>query len=177
MFFHKFRKDLVLALELLLQEGDPPILGIAGPSGAGLEDGRAVLEELLLPAVEHGGVDAVLVTQVRDGDVFEEMEPQDGDLLLSGELLARLLGHGRASARDCSLFERSVFPIPSEAGQAAVPRSFDPRPGSYGRSGRGSNMARGITAGGRSRPLGGSAAIGRLRPGSLNCSSGSKEED
>ena len=34
------------------------------------------------------------------------------------ESLAGLLGHGRTSARDCSLFERSVFPIPSEAKQS-----------------------------------------------------------
>src|SRR5512135_999306 len=120
MFLHQFREDLVLALELLLQEGDPPILGIADASGTGFEGGRAVLEELLLPAVEHGGVDAVLVTQIRDGDVFEEMKPKDGDLLLGGESLARLLGHGRTSARDCSLFERSVFPIPSEAGHGSL---------------------------------------------------------
>src|SRR5512140_2566348 len=76
-FLHEFREDLVLALELLFQEGDLPILGIAGASGAGFEGGRAVLEELLLPAVDHCGVDAVLVTQVRGGDVFEEMEPKD----------------------------------------------------------------------------------------------------
>ena len=62
-------------------------------------------------------MDAVLVTQIGDGDVFEEMEPQDGDLLLGGESLASLLGHGTTSARDCSLFERAVLPIPSEAEQ------------------------------------------------------------
>src|SRR5512147_1205999 len=115
MFLHEFREDLVLALELLLEQCDLPILGVARASGAGLKRGRAVLEELLLPAVEHRGVDAVLVAQIRDGGVFEEMEPKDGDLLLGGESLARLLGHGRTSARDCSLSERSGFPIPSEA--------------------------------------------------------------
>src|SRR4051812_26641150 len=115
MFLHEFREDFVLALELLLQEGDLPILGIAGASGSGFEGGRAVLEELLLPAVEHRRVDAVLVAQIRDGGVLKEMEPKDGDLLLGGESLASLLGHGKTSARDCSLFERSVFPIPSEA--------------------------------------------------------------
>ena len=92
-----------------------PILVVAGASGAGFEGGRAVLEELLLPAVEHRGVDAVLVTQIRDGDVFEEMKPKDGDLLLGGESLASLLGHGRTSARNCSLFERTVCPISTEA--------------------------------------------------------------
>src|SRR5262249_7907361 len=71
--------------------------------------------------VEHGGVDAVLVAQVRDGDVFEEVEPKDGDLLLGGESLAGLLGHGRTSARDRSLFERSVFPIPSDAKHPRLP--------------------------------------------------------
>jgi len=30
MFLHEFREDFVLALELFLQEGDPPILGVAG---------------------------------------------------------------------------------------------------------------------------------------------------
>src|SRR6516225_7645087 len=119
MFLHKFREDFVLALELLLQGGDPLVLGVGGASGAGLEGGGAVLEELLRPAVEHRGVDAVLVTQIRDGDVFQEMESQDGDLLLGGEALASLLGHGRTSARDCSLSERVTLPIPSEAGQTA----------------------------------------------------------
>jgi hypothetical protein len=88
MFLHEFGEDLVLALELLLEQRDLPILGVAGASGAGLERGRAVLEELLLPTVEHRGVDAVLVAQIRDGDMFEEMEPKDGDLLLGGESLA-----------------------------------------------------------------------------------------
>src|SRR3954470_15890724 len=118
MILHEFREDFVLALELFLQEGDPPVLGVTGASGSGFEGGGGVLEEFLLPAVEHGGVDAVLVTQVRNGGAFEEMEPKDGGLLLGTGALPRLLGHGCTSARDCSLFERSVFPIPSEAKQS-----------------------------------------------------------
>ena len=47
MFLHKFRENLVLALELLFQEGDPPIFGIASASGAEFEGGWAVLEEIL----------------------------------------------------------------------------------------------------------------------------------
>ena len=35
MLFHEFREDLVLALELLLQEDDPPVLGVTGASGPG----------------------------------------------------------------------------------------------------------------------------------------------
>jgi hypothetical protein len=31
MFLQEFRKDFVLALDLLLQEGDAPIVGVAGP--------------------------------------------------------------------------------------------------------------------------------------------------
>src|SRR5262249_49780135 len=129
MFLHEFGEDFVLALELLLQEGDPPILGVAGSPGAGLEGGRGVLEELLLPAVEHGGVDAVPIAEVGDRGVFEEMEPQDGDLLLGREALSGLLGHGSSSARGCSLFEQAVCPISTEARQsgaagfAGIPRT------------------------------------------------------
>ena len=94
MLLHEFREDLVLALELLLQKGDPPVLGVTGTSVSGLEGGGRVLEELLLPAVEHGGVDVVLITKVRNGGAFEEMEPKDGGLLLGTGAFPRLLGHG-----------------------------------------------------------------------------------
>src|SRR3954467_13552887 len=115
MFLHEFGEDFVLALELLLQGGDPAILVIAGTSGPGLERGGGVLEEILLPAIEQGGVDAVPITEVRDGGVFEEMEPKDGGLLLDGESFPSLLGHGRASTRGCSLFEQTACPISTEA--------------------------------------------------------------
>src|SRR5436309_8791261 len=72
MFLHEFGEDFVLALELLFQGGDPAILVIAGTSGPGLERGGGVLEEFLLPAIEHGGVDAVPITEVGDGGVFQE---------------------------------------------------------------------------------------------------------
>src|SRR3954453_5987160 len=117
MFLHEFGEDFVLALELLFQGGDPAILVIAGTSGPGLEPGRGLLEEILLPAIEHGGVDAVPITEVRDGGVFEEMEPKDGGLLLDGESFPGLLGHGRASTRGCSLFEQTACPISTEAKQ------------------------------------------------------------
>src|SRR4051794_5071602 len=118
MFLHEFGEDFVLALELLLQGGDPATLVVAGTSGPGLERGGGVLEEILLPAIEHGGVDAVPITEVGDGGVFEEMEPKDGGLLLDGESFPSLLGHGRASARSCSLFEQTVCPISTEAKHA-----------------------------------------------------------
>src|SRR5271166_6344322 len=117
MFLHKFREDFVLTLELLFQKRNPPVLVVAGTAGAGLECGSGVLEEFLLPAVEHRGMDPVLVTQVRNGGVFEEMEPKDGDLLLSREAIPDFLGHGGTSARNCSLFEQAVCPISTEAKQ------------------------------------------------------------
>jgi hypothetical protein len=117
MFLQEFGEDFVLALEPLLQEGDPSILGVAGLSGEGLEGSRGVLEELLLPAVEHRGVDAVLVTEVGDRGVFEEMEPQDGDLLLGSEALSGLLELGGTPARSFSLFEQTVCPNSTEAAQ------------------------------------------------------------
>src|SRR5260370_12837989 len=117
MLLHEFREELILALEFVLGVGDPPVLGVAGASGAGLEGGGGVLEELLLPAVEHRGVDAVLVTEIRNRGVFEEVKPQDGHLLLGREALSGLLGHGRTSARSCSLFEQTVCPISTEAKQ------------------------------------------------------------
>src|SRR3954452_1480334 len=117
MFLHEFGEDFVLALELLFQGGDPAILVIAGTSSPGLERGGGVLEEFLLPAIGHGGVDAVPITEVGDGGVFEEMEPKDGGLLLDGESFPSLLGHGRASARGCSLFEQTACPISTEAKQ------------------------------------------------------------
>ena len=105
----------MLTLELLFQKRDPPVLVVAGSAGAGLECGSGVLEEFLLPTVEHRGVDPVLVTQVRNGGVFEKMEPKNGDLLLSCEAIPDFLGHGKTSTRNCSLFEQTVCHISTEA--------------------------------------------------------------
>jgi len=51
MFFHQFRDDLVLALELLPECGDGAEVGGLGRGVLALEGGGAVLEELLLPEV------------------------------------------------------------------------------------------------------------------------------
>src|SRR5512135_3035466 len=120
MFLHEFGEDLVLAPELLLQEGNPLLLEVGRPRGAAFEGGSTVVEELLLPTVEHGGVDAVPVAEVGDRRVLQEVEPEDRELLLGGEPLPGLLGHGVASARKCSLFERGVTPFPSEAKQQLI---------------------------------------------------------
>src|SRR5437667_8280960 len=53
----------------LLQIGDPLLLcGMVGPRFL-LKGSRAVLEELLLPAVEDRGLESLLVTQLRDRPV------------------------------------------------------------------------------------------------------------
>src|SRR5205823_14832208 len=99
----------------LRQEGAPTVRCAAVSAVARIEGGSGVLEELLLPSIEHGWVDAVLVTEIGDRGVFEEMEPKDGDLLLGRETLSGLLGHGETSARSCSLFEQTICPISTEA--------------------------------------------------------------
>ena len=79
--------------------------------------GGSKLRARVPPPVEHRGMDPVLVTQVRNGGVFEKMEPKNGDLLLSCEAIADFLGHGKTSTRDCSLFEQTVCHISTEAKQ------------------------------------------------------------
>ena len=97
MLLHQLRQDFVLALELVLQGGDRAVLGVvrrrAPPTGV-REGGGAVLEELLLPAVEEGRVEAELVAQVRDGGLLQEVAAPKGDLLLGGELAT---GHGHGT--------------------------------------------------------------------------------
>jgi tetratricopeptide (TPR) repeat protein len=115
MFFHELREHLVLASELIFQEGDPPVLAVGGSSRAGLECGSGVLEELLLPAVEHRGANAVLVTEIRDRGAFQQVKSKNGDLFLGSEALPGFLGHGETSARNCTLFERAFCPISTEA--------------------------------------------------------------
>jgi hypothetical protein len=56
-----------------------------------LEGGRAVLEELLLPAVENGGLQAEFIAELRDRLIFQQMPPQDGDLFLRPVVLPLLL--------------------------------------------------------------------------------------
>src|SRR5262245_25754794 len=48
----------------------------------------AVLEELFLPAVEKRRVQAVLVAQVGHGFLLQEVQPEDGHLLLGRVVLA-----------------------------------------------------------------------------------------
>ena len=81
MLGHQLGQDLVLGLDLLLEVGDPLLVGGVVRLRFLLEGGRAVLEELLLPAVEDRGLQAQFIAEVRDGLLLQQMAPQDGDLL------------------------------------------------------------------------------------------------
>jgi hypothetical protein len=57
-------------------------LGNAFAAFAGVLKGSGpVLEELLLPALEQGRMDAVLVAQVGDRLLLQKVKPQDGYFL------------------------------------------------------------------------------------------------
>ena len=56
-----------------------------------------MIEELPLPLVENTGLELVLVTEVADGDLVDEMSPQDGGLLVRGEVSTLTLGHRDSS--------------------------------------------------------------------------------
>ena len=56
-----------------------------------LERRGSVLEELLLPAIEHRRPVPHLVTQIRDGHSFQQMQPQDVDLFFRRAVLPLLL--------------------------------------------------------------------------------------
>src|SRR5262244_223500 len=98
MFLHQFGDDLVLALELVAQRGDGPLEVALRRGILALKGGRSVLEELLLPEVEQRGRELMLVAEVRDGDVVDQMAPEDGDLL-DGRRVLPGLPHGRNSFR------------------------------------------------------------------------------
>jgi len=98
MFIHKFRDDLVLALELLPQRSDRPQVCLLGHGGLALEGGGTVFEEQLLPGVEERGRELVFVAEVGDGHSVDQMSPEDGDLLSGRVVLARL-SHRRNSSR------------------------------------------------------------------------------
>src|SRR6185295_18735527 len=62
MLGHQFGQNLVLGLDLLLQLGDPLLLGRMVWPCFRLKCSRAFLEELLLPAVEDRGLESVCNT-------------------------------------------------------------------------------------------------------------------
>ena len=67
--------------------GPHPTSGRAFCSNAG----RAVLEELLLPAVENGGLQAEFIAELRDRLILQQMPPEDGNLCFRRVVLPLLL--------------------------------------------------------------------------------------
>src|SRR5262245_37936700 len=97
MFFHQFGDDFVLALELVAEGGDGSVEVALGGGALALEGGGAVLEELLLPEVEQGGRELMLIAEVGDGHAVDQVTPEDGDLLDRRIALAGL-SHGETPA-------------------------------------------------------------------------------
>ena len=91
MFRHQFGQNLILRLDLPFQMGDAFLFGLmVGPSSL-LKSRGSVLEELLLPAVEHRRLEPQFVTQIRDRHSFHQMPPQNGDLLFRRVVLPLFL--------------------------------------------------------------------------------------
>src|SRR5271165_4211936 len=76
-----------------------------------LKGSRSVLEELLLPAVEHRRPQAQFLTQVRDRNPVQKVAPQNGHLLLCGVMLSFLFIRSLRY-----LNGRTLSPFPTEAG-------------------------------------------------------------
>jgi len=113
MSLHEFGEDLVLGLELPLEGLDALRVGV-GLRAFGLEDGCAVLEELLLPSVEEVGMDAGFLADLGDGLMVEKMALENGHLLLGRMASAALSGHGLPSD---AFIPRTDTPVPAKAGQ------------------------------------------------------------
>ena len=86
MLRHQLGQNLILGLDFLLKVGDPLLVGGVVRSRFLLEGGRAVLEELLLPAVEDRGLQAQFIAEVRDGLLLQQMPPEGGDFLFRREV-------------------------------------------------------------------------------------------
>jgi hypothetical protein len=86
---HQLSQDLVLGLHLLLQELDPFLLLLHLALGTllRLESSGSVLEQFLLPAVEHRWPQAQFFTELRNGYFVHKMPPQDGYFFFWGEML------------------------------------------------------------------------------------------
>ena len=91
MLGHQLGQNLVLRLDLLLQVGDPLPVGRVVRSGPLLEGGRAVFEELLLPAIEDRGLQAEFTAELRDRLALQQMPPENGDLFFRRVVLPLLL--------------------------------------------------------------------------------------
>ena len=83
MGLHELGHDLIFACELGFELLDLLVLGVLDGFGlaAILEEGVAIFEGLLLPAVKERGCDAELIADRGDRDAFEQMPLEGRDLL------------------------------------------------------------------------------------------------
>jgi hypothetical protein len=78
---HQFGQNFVLGPDLLLQVLDPFLFRPRFGPGFLLKGHGAILEELLLPAIEYRRLQPQFIAQLRDRLLIQQMPPQDGDLL------------------------------------------------------------------------------------------------
>src|SRR5215471_3794423 len=88
MLRHQFGQHLVLDLDFLGQIVDPFLVGLAVAAGLGCKGRGPVLEKLLLPTVKDGRLESQFIAELRDRLLFQQMAPQDGDLLFGGVVLS-----------------------------------------------------------------------------------------
>jgi len=83
VLFHEFGEYGVLPLELGFELFNLLVLGVLGGFGlaVGVEGEVAILEELLEPGVELGGIEVVLIAQVGNGNLVDEVLLENGNLL------------------------------------------------------------------------------------------------
>src|SRR5260370_9063441 len=79
---------LVIGVVLLLQVSDAVLLGGMVGSALWLKRRRAVLKELLLPAVEDRRLQSHFVAQIRDRRLLQQMPSQNGYFLFGRVVLA-----------------------------------------------------------------------------------------
>jgi hypothetical protein len=83
--FHDLGDHFVLGRDLRLQRFVPTQKRLRLRTRLALEKRGQVLEHLLLPAIENGGLDLVPVTQIRDRYPVDQMLAQNGRFALGRE--------------------------------------------------------------------------------------------
>ena len=71
MLRHQFGQHLVLGLDLLRQILDPFLFRLMVDARLGLESRRSIIEEFLLPTVEHGRLKSELIAHLGDRLLIE----------------------------------------------------------------------------------------------------------
>src|SRR5271166_2152737 len=93
MLLHEFGNDFILALYFFLKLGDLAVfvilIGFVAFAGI-VECGSAVFEEGLLPKVEEGGLELVLLADFGDRLAFEQVSSEQGDFFLRAIVLTWL---------------------------------------------------------------------------------------